>query len=132
MQGRAVPQGSMTVYRGRLVPVRAGLLKAWRRRLCEAAVAARPDDWDSSLPKTVTVEFCFARPKSHLTTKGALRKGIPLDMVAYPDLDKLARAVGDALTDACAINDDRQIIRWVLEKMYCPEDFVHVAVRDWS
>jgi Holliday junction resolvase RusA-like endonuclease len=100
--------------------------------LREAAVAARPPGWDSSGAKLVNVEFCFQRPPSHLTKKGLLRKGVPAGMVTHPDLDKCARAVGDALTDAGVVNDDRQIVRWVLEKMYCPEDFVHVTVRDWS
>lgn len=80
----------------------------------------------------MNVVFCFLHPPSHLTKKGVLRKGAPAQMVSHPDLDKLARAVGDALTDAGVVDDDRLIVRWVLEKMYCPEDFVHVTVRDWS
>ena len=132
VEGRAVPQGSHTVMRGRLIQVNSAKHKAWRRQLLLAAVAARPPDWDSSKAKVVEAVFGFKRPKSHLTKAGGLRKGAPEAMWMRPDLDKLARSVGDALTDALVVNDDSQITRWVLEKMFHSEDFALVTVRDWT
>lgn len=132
VEGRAVPQGSHTIMRGRLIQVNSARHKAWRRQLCDAAAAAMPVDWESSTPKVVEAVFCFQRPKYHLTKAGGLRAGAPDTMHIRPDLDKLARAVGDALTDAIVVDDDSLIVRWILEKTYHSEDFVHVTVRDWT
>jgi Holliday junction resolvase RusA-like endonuclease len=61
----------------------------------------------------------FERPKSH-STKSGLAKGAPLQPIYKPDLDKLTRAVGDALSINChLLQDDSQITEIKATKRYC-------------
>jgi hypothetical protein len=62
-------------------------------------------------PVTVTAQFLFGRPvtSAHWPTA-----------ISYGDLDKLARNVGDAITDAGVIADDSQIVGWTLTKLFAP------------
>lgn len=63
-------------------------------------------------PCTLIVTFHLERPKHHYRSgKNAhlLRDNAPRHMQTGPDLDKMIRAVGDALTLAGALIDDRQI-----------------------
>lgn len=39
-----------------------------------------------------------------------------------PDLDKIARSIGDSLEVAGVVASDAQIARWVIEKILCPPD----------
>lgn len=60
----------------------------------------------------LSVTFNFNRPKNHYRTgrhAGSLRPAAPTYMQVGPDLDKLVRSIGDSLTSACAIVDDKQI-----------------------
>lgn len=116
--GAPVPQGSISVFRGRAVPVNGTKLRKWRATVEEAAREAMPEDWNNRLPVVVSAGFMIERPMSHLTAKGRLRKGAPFYLSRRPDLDKLARAVGDSLTSAGVVVDDSQIISWVLSKEY--------------
>jgi crossover junction endodeoxyribonuclease RusA len=61
--------------------------------------------------------FQFVRPLSHLRKSGELAKGAPRLMVRNPDLDKLARAVLDALTGVL-YHDDAQVTGLHLTKVY--------------
>ncbi len=104
-----MPQGSKTGFvvggRVRLVEQanrptktrKAGALKRWRASIAEqarVAMGGRPP-WQAHC--RLSCEFVFARPASHWTTTGKLRKGAP-DFPGVPDLSKLVRAVEDALT----------------------------------
>jgi Holliday junction resolvase RusA-like endonuclease len=51
-------------------------------------------------------EFRIARPKSHYTGTGRLKKTTPEMQTYKPDLSKLVRAVEDSLTDAKIWTDD--------------------------
>lgn len=84
-------------------------LPAWRKATIEAALILGPD-WtplDGALEATAT--FYLPRPKA--SSFGDFPAG-------PPDLDKLQRALGDALTQAKVIHDDARIIRWVAEKFW--------------
>jgi crossover junction endodeoxyribonuclease RusA len=70
-------------------------------------------------PVALTVVFRFPRPRSHYRTNGQLRKNAPIRQDKRPDLDKLLRAVGDALSGS-VINDDSQISRVAASKIYGP------------
>lgn len=66
--------------------------------------------------------FTFPRPKAHYRTgrhAGELRPSAPLVHSSRPDLDKLLRAVGDALT-GIVWRDDSQVASIVASKVYGP------------
>lgn len=71
----------------------------------------------------IAVRICaeLPRPKNHYRTgrnAGILKETAPLWATTYPDLDKIARLIGDALTIAGIILDDSQIVIWRAEKRY--------------
>lgn len=68
----------------------------------------------------VTATFYFPRPKGHFGAKG-LKPAAPRENTKKPDLDKLARALLDALT-GIAFVDDSQVIDLRVEKRYVPND----------
>lgn len=75
-------------------------------------------------PVRLTIGFYLPRPQKY-----AKRRGVPVAHQTAPDLDKLTRAVGDALT-GLAYRDDKQIVEALLAKFYADVDDVpHVAIR---
>lgn len=120
--GVPAPQGSKT--RG----AHGGMFESsrkvgeWRSRVALAAQEAMLGAPPSPLPVSLRASFLFTRPKSHLTTKGQLRKGAPV-FPGRPDVDKLARAVLDALT-GIAFADDSQVVELVATKRYCADESV--------
>lgn len=116
VNGIPVPQGS-------LVRTRHGVrnanknTKPWRATVtARAAEEMRgcPLLWG---PLYAHVVFVMPRPKSHHRANGELRPDAPIYHTGTPDLDKLQRAIGDALTGT-AIHDDKQIAEWHCEKVY--------------
>jgi Holliday junction resolvase RusA-like endonuclease len=72
----------------------------------------------------------FGRPKGHFGTgrnAGRLKPSAPLYVQTNPDVDKLLRAIGDALTQV-AITDDRCIVIAHAEKHYGTPPCAHVVV----
>ena len=65
----------------------------------------------------VHASFYLPRPKSHFTKRG-VRLSAPWWPVTKPDLDKLTRALLDALTDAGIWRDDSQAVELHAEKIY--------------
>jgi Holliday junction resolvase RusA-like endonuclease len=71
-------------------------------------------------PVLVEAEFVFPRPKSHYRTgkfERELREEAPVYHTNMPDLDKLQRAIGDALAHTI-LRDDKQIAAWHVRKLY--------------
>lgn len=91
-----------------------------------------PIGWDMSAAMTINLTFSFLRPKSHYTTKGALTKSAPYRCTnRIGDIDKLIRAVFDAMTSIAYV-DDSQIVSVTAHKEYAPRDGregVHIQVR---
>jgi crossover junction endodeoxyribonuclease RusA len=66
----------------------------------------------------VNVTFYFQRPSKHFNSKGLLKPRQMFYKMSKPDLDKLLRSVGDALT-GIVWRDDSQIVVWEAQKRYC-------------
>lgn len=110
-EGTPVPQGSKNAYvrGGRAVLVDANpRLKAWRSAVRSAAEAAIAEaGWETlDEPCRVYLGFTMPRPKRP-------RWGLP---AVKPDLDKLTRAVFDALTDAGVWRDDSRVVSMEVAK----------------
>lgn len=104
--GVPVPQGSKNVYRGRLVEAQGKKLKDWR----EAVKKAAEDNYQGDLiegPVELQVIFYITKPKT-------VKREFP---TVPADLDKLIRAIGDALSGS-VYKDDSQIISITADKRY--------------
>ena len=113
--GTPAPQGSKNAYvrGGRAVLVESSKkVPAWRAAVAEAATQNCGELIDG--PVDLTIEFVLPRPKSW-------RKGRDEPMTARPDVDKLARAVLDALT-GIAFKDDSQVVRLSATKRRAREE----------
>jgi Holliday junction resolvase RusA-like endonuclease len=120
--GEPIPQGS-----GR--PIRAGngrlhviadnsRLQPWRDAVTwharQALAGRRPLEHGAV---AVELAFTFARPRRHFGRRG-LRLSAPTSHTVRPDLDKLVRAVLDALVGAGVIRDDAQVAELHATKRY--------------
>ncbi len=117
--GKPEPQGSAKAFipKGWARPVITSdnpKNKGWRQTVAKAALAAikaTPGFVLIEEPVMVSMTFYLPRPKSLRNEARA--------HTTRPDLDKLARSVGDALT-GIVIADDGQIDTLVASKMYAP------------
>lgn len=107
--GRAYPQGSKRhVGHGRMIEQAGKNLKTFRANIASRASAYPILHFG---PVSIRIAFMFEPPKRHQTSTGTLKSSAP----AYPypckrgDIDKLARAVNDALTGVW-FHDDAQIV----------------------
>lgn len=131
--GNPVPQGSMRAFvvNGRAVLTSSSKnLKEWRNLIAYQANSYLTETmgWGSTStrlvgffsyaePVKVAAKFYFVRPKSHLKKSGGLTKSAPRSKHSKPDVDKLARAVLDALTGVF-FEDDSQVVFLTVEKLY--------------
>lgn len=125
--GTPVPQGSKNAYvrGGRAVLVDANpRLKAWRAAVRSAAEEAIAEDGWETLDEPCKVHLGFIMPSPKRP-----RWGLP---AVKPDIDKLTRAVFDALTDAGVWRDDSRVVSMNVTKRYagsvawCPGVWVEV------
>lgn len=131
--GKPVPQGSKRwLPGGRMVEANSAL-RPWRATVTAAAAQA----WQKAGlgmytgPVTLVCEFTFTRPKGHYGTgknAGIVKDNAPVYMSSMPDLDKLIRAVQDALSDAGIWKDDAQVVRVQGEKRYAEQAGVVVFI----
>lgn len=112
--GVPIPQGSKNPWGGEANPH----VKSWRETV---AYAARKNDTTIiDGPVVVSATFVFPRPKKHFRTgklSHELRTDAPRWHANTPDLDKLQRAVGDAMKGVL-LRDDSQIVFWKARKRY--------------
>jgi crossover junction endodeoxyribonuclease RusA len=108
--GLPAPQGSKR-HVGRGVMVESSKrLKPWRNDVACAALKAR-QSFEAALlegPAHVRVRFVLPRPKSHRRASGELKPNAPRYPSSKPDVDKLLRAILDALTGVLW-RDDSQV-----------------------
>lgn len=118
--GVPIPQGSMRhVGNGRIVS-KNPKLKAWREKIASEVKAAHGEP-EIDRPVRVSVIFNLPKPKS-------VKRNHP---TVPPDLDKLQRAVGDALSIDCKyLKDDSVICEWLSRKQYDAFPSVIIAVEE--
>lgn len=98
-------------------------LGAWQTAIATEARAAIRGQAAFDGPVTVTAHFVFPRPKSHYLPANRsrivpeLRLDAPRFVTAKPDIDKLARALLDALTNV-VIGDDAKVAGLMTWKQY--------------
>lgn len=116
------PQGrkSAITRHGRTVVVESGraLLRPWQDAIAGAARDAVAEAFEG--PVRVGLTFVMPRPKAHYRSgrhADELREDAPSAHSHRPDIDKLTRAVLDALTPI-AFADDGQVARLVVDKVY--------------
>lgn len=118
--GRPAAQGSKRhVGGGRLIES-SRQVGAWRDAVRRAAIEAMASRPPIEGPVYLVQVFALPRPKSHYGTgrnSGRVKRGVPHRPPVRPDLDKLARAVGDALTGIC-YHDDAQVVNLCAAKYY--------------
>jgi Holliday junction resolvase RusA-like endonuclease len=127
VRGTPVPQGSGRSFLagGRAVHVTTSApLLAWRSAIATEARAAMDGRPLLEGPVALEVEFRpAARPASHWLPANArrllrvLRLDAPVWHASAPDIDKLCRAVLDAMTSVAWV-DDRQVGRLVASKRW--------------
>ena len=132
--GTPVPQGSMRAYNSRVVANNAESLASWRSDVAAAAYRHKPEGWDINAAVSLRCEFVFPRPLSHFGTgknAGKLKDSAPVHYTKTPDLDKLCRACGDAIADACGmvlLRSDAQIVSIYATKRYQTDDFLGAII----
>ena len=97
-------------------------LKPWRYQVVSAISSAKPKDWNPALPLSITATFRLPRPQNHFGTgrnANTIRDSAPIHHIVKPDLDKMARAIGDAIEAAALVRGDQQITSWNIAKRYC-------------
>ena len=107
--GKPATQGSKDQF-GRESCKRLALWRADARLLAERA---RPAGWDPAAPVQVNATFTFARPKSHYRTgkhADQLKPQAPVRCTNRVDVDKLARALLDAITGPVVLDDSQVVI----------------------
>lgn len=100
--GKPAPQGSKrAVGRGRMIES-SKFVGPWRDRVAYLAMQQHPVPIERTVPVELRLDFVMPRPSS------APKRSTP-PAIRMPDLDKLIRAVGDALT-GIAWADDAQVV----------------------
>lgn len=101
VEGHPAAQGSKRhVGGGRMIEM-SKYLPAWREEVKGAARRCHMDDGPYDGPVSVAITVYLAAPKK--SRFGEYPAG-------PPDADKLARAIGDALTQSGVIKDDARIV----------------------
>lgn len=108
-----VTQGSLNAYSAGVVTDRhSKQLKPYRKLIADRYRESAGPFFETYTPVKVTVTFWMKAPKKPKAFAPSTKKC---------DLDKLQRAVGDALTGV-AYADDCQITSWVATKRYVDDE----------
>jgi Holliday junction resolvase RusA-like endonuclease len=122
--GKPITQGSKVRTRWAMRDANGETLHPWRDNVRSAALdALKLEPGFLSAPVIVDIRFTFARPNSHYgvgKNAGKVKGGAP----PFPssrnagDIDKCARAILDALTDAGVFADDSQVVELDARKVW--------------
>jgi Holliday junction resolvase RusA-like endonuclease len=131
--GKPVPQGSVVAHvrggRASIHYASGSGLAVWRNQVTSAAQDAWGLDNVYGGPMGVALIFRMKRPRNHYrdlqgTVRPAMRDARPDVM---PDLDKLVRAVLDALTGV-VWRDDGQVCDIMASKVYADSPGVDIVI----
>lgn len=126
--GTPGPQGSKRHVGNGVMVESSKKVAPWREDVKLAALRCLEEchDWDRDHPEVhATVTFTLPRPRSHFRTgkfSHLLRDGAPQFVGKKPDLDKLLRSTGDALSSAGVWADDARLAQAVITKCYAGAD----------
>jgi len=141
--GKPISQGSLTTFRskstGRMISPNPKNLTDWRGKIAFFAMQEMRESElymaEKGTPVVVSATFVFERPKNHYRTgkySDVLKPSAP-DAYYHtqaPDLDKLIRAVLDALSGV-AYHDDSQVFciarTFKMWSKYPPRAFIRVG-----
>lgn len=134
--GRPQPAGSKRAFvnpkTGRaIITDDAKKSRPWKQEVKHTALVAYPHGQLLDGPLVVEITFVLARPAAHMGTgrnAGQVRPSAPAYPIVRPDVDKLSRAVLDALTGTLW-RDDAQVVRKTVEKVYGAPERCEVVVR---
>jgi crossover junction endodeoxyribonuclease RusA len=134
--GEPQPQGSKTIVqrkgrRPRVIEDNPDTVP-WRERVERVARTAMDGQPAATGPLRLTATFVFRRPAGHYGTgrnSGRLKPSAPVYVRTRPDVDKLLRAIGDAITGAIC-RDDSQIVIAHAEKHYGEQACAHIVVEE--
>jgi crossover junction endodeoxyribonuclease RusA len=122
--GTPKPQGALVRSpRGGLYHRDGARLRRWRTAISSAARLAAGGQPPATGPVMVVARFVMVRPAAHYLPVNGRRavRELRLDAPKYPagtpDVDKLARALLDALTSV-VIKDDAQVASLMAVKLY--------------
>lgn len=113
-RGFVIPGKNGAKPKAMVVDSDKGPLKGFREAVRSDAVDAQPPGFEP-FAGPVLVVLAFALPKPKVAERGPRRWPIGKNA---GDVDKLARAVLDALTDAAVFGDDGQVVHLVVRKDY--------------
>ena len=105
--GLPIPQGSLKMMNGNIVHVKDKELRAWRTDVGNTAKNCGIKLIEKDRGAIINLMFCMPKPSS-------VKRSIPS---TRPDLDKLVRAVLDALTGIAYV-DDGQVVEITASKIY--------------
>jgi crossover junction endodeoxyribonuclease RusA len=126
VHGTPAPQGSKRAFKhkttGNIVVIADNHkpLTKWRNAV-QAAAMEHGGTITPGAPAAIALDFYLARPKAHYGTgrnAEVIKPTAPLVPASKPDLDKLIRAVLDALTAAGTYTDDSKITAIFATKFY--------------
>jgi crossover junction endodeoxyribonuclease RusA len=123
--GLPVPQGSKKVIGKNVIEMADARLRSWRQDVANAARTAMEGASPYIEPVDVRLMFWLPRPQGHFGTgrnAEKLKPSAPIAPAVHPDLDKLTRAVLDALT-GIVFRDDKQVVGMTLSKLYAYDSF---------
>lgn len=122
VRGLPRPQGSMRLHKlpnGGTAARYPAAVYAWRAQVQQAVAEMVIDPFLGAVE--LSLGFDLPRALGHFGTgrnAGTVKAGAPAHPTSAPDLDKLVRCVGDAITDAGLWKDDAQVVALHAGKRY--------------
>ena len=122
----------MKAYNNKVTANNHDALMSWRQDVAVAAYRHKPEDWDINKPVSLRCEFVFPRPMTHYGTGKNIDKvkdSAPTHHIVMPDLDKLIRSIGDAIsTGRVLLRNDSLITSVYAVKRYALDDFLGAII----